>query len=383
MRSGVDVKQKLLIAALGIAVLAGAAGILLAPTTGKESGPKEQPRIIPVKRTSLETRVAETGTLEPARTIEIKSQVSGEVKRLFVVEGQAVKPDQPLAMIQQEPSEARQVAQVRAALEQERVNLDQARRELKRMAALNKKGYASRQDLESAEQTFEQARVRRDLARRQLLLALGGNQELYRQYLERALSSEKLEEFEIRSPAEGTILEVKVQTGELITSGTATVGGGSVLMTIADLSRMIVKAKINEVNIGRVKVGQPVEVRLDALPSKTFEGVVAAIAPKGEKTDSIVTYEVKIQMENEEQHLRPLMTANVDILTDVLSDVIALPLEALRSDNGDDIVYVIVDGGRQPRKVRVGLRTESQAVIVHGLREGETVVIPSFTDKAA
>ncbi len=376
-------KQKLLIAALGIAVLAGAAGILLAPTTGKESGPKEQPRIIPVKRTSLETRVAETGTLEPARTIEIKSQVSGEVKRLFVVEGQAVKPDQPLAMIQQEPSEARQVAQVRAALEQERVNLDQARRELKRMAALNKKGYASRQDLESAEQTFEQARVRRDLARRQLLLALGGNQELYRQYLERALSSEKLEEFEIRSPAEGTILEVKVQTGELITSGTATVGGGSVLMTIADLSRMIVKAKINEVNIGRVKVGQPVEVRLDALPSKTFEGVVAAIAPKGEKTDSIVTYEVKIQMENEEQHLRPLMTANVDILTDVLSDVIALPLEALRSDNGDDIVYVIVDGGRQPRKVRVGLRTESQAVIVHGLQEGETVVIPSFTDKAA
>lgn len=376
-------KQKLLITVLGIAALAGAAGILLGPTTGKESGPKEQPRIIPVKRTSLETRVAETGTLEPARTIEIKSQVSGEVKRLFVVEGQAVTPDQPLVMIQQEPSEARQVAQVRASLEQERVNLEQARREMKRMAALNKKGYASRQDLESAEQTFEQARVRRDLARRQLLLALGGNQELYRRYLERSLSSDKLEEFEILSPAEGTVLEVKVQTGELITSGTATVGGGTVLMTIADLSRMVVEAKINEVNIGRVKVGQAVEVRLDALPGKAFEGVVVAIAPRGEKTDSIVTYEVKIQMENEEQQLRPLMTANVDILTDVLPNVIALPLEALRSDNGDDIVYVIVDGGRQPRKVRVGLRTESQAVIVHGLQEGETVVIPSFTDKAA
>lgn len=376
-------RQKLLIATLGIAALAGAAGLLLAPTTGKESGPKEQPRIIAVKRTSIETRVAETGTLEPARTIEIKSQVSGEVKRLFVVEGQDVRPDQPLALIQQEPNEARQVAQVRATLEQERVNLEQARRQLKRMAALNQKGYASRQDLESAEQAFEQARVRRDLARRQLLLALGGNQELYRRYLQRPLSSEKLEEFEIRSPAEGTVLEVKAQTGELITSGTATVGGGTVLMTIADLSQMIVKAKINEVNIGRVTEGQPVEVRLDALPGKMFEGVVAAIAPRGEKTDSIVTYQVKIQIDNQEQQLRPLMTANVDILTDVLSDVIALPLEALRSDNGDDIVYVIVDGGRQPRKVRVGLRTESQAVIVHGLQEGETVVIPTFTDKAA
>ena len=375
-------QRGVVIIGLGLAALAGAAGLLFTPTTGKESRPSEQPRIVAVKRTAIQTRVSETGTLEPARTLEIKSQVSGEVRRLYVTEGQRVSPQQRLAAIQQEPTEARQVAQLRAALEEERVNLEQAQRERERMSMLLEKGFVSHREVENAEQDYQRATVRRDLAQRQVLLALGGNQELYHRYLERDLSSDKLEEFLILAPAGGTVLELKAQPGELITSGTATVGGGTVLMTIADLSRMVVKTKVNEVNIGRVAVGQPVEVRLDALPGHMFSGSVTAISPRGEKTDSIVTYEVKIEMDNKKQQLRPLMTANVDILTDVLPDVITLPLEALQLENGDDIVYVLVNGGRLPRKVRVGLRTDSHAVIVHGLKEGETVVIPSFTEQA-
>lgn len=374
-------RRGLAILTLSLAALGGGAALLFTPTTGKESRRAEEPRIVAVKRSAVQTRVAETGTLEPARTLEIKSQVSGEVKQILVTEGKLVKAGQPLTVIQQEPTQARQVAQVRAALEEERVNVAQAQRNRARMQTLVNKGFVSQQDLETAEQELQRSEVRRDLAKRQLLLALGGNKELYRRYLERDLSSDKLEEFVILAPASGTVLEVKVQPGELIMSGTATVGGGTILMTLADLTHMIVNAKINEVNIGRVVVGQPVEVRLDALPDQNFEGSVAAISPQGEKTDSIVTYEVMIEIENKEQQLRPLMTANVDILTNKLSDVITLPLEALRSENGDDIVYVMVDGGRQPRKVRVGLRTESQAVIMHGLQEGETVVIPSFTEK--
>ena len=379
----VSLKRGMILLGLCLAALAAAGSLFFSPTTGKESRPNDEPRIIAVKKTSIQARVSETGTLEPARTLEIKSQVSGEVKKLFVSEGQFVAPGEHLAVIQQEPTEARQVAQVRAALEEERVNLAQVRRDLTRMKALLKKGFVSRQDVETIQQNFQRAKVRRDLAQRQLLLALGGNLELYRRYLKRDLSSENLEEFVISAPAAGTVLELKAQVGELITSGTATVGGGTVLMTLADLTRMVVTAKINEVNIGRVAVGQPVEVRLDALPGKVFTGEVTAISPRGEKTDSIVTYEVKLELENKEQQLRPLMTANVDILTNILPDVIALPLEALRLENGDDMVYVMSNGGRVPRKVRVGLRTESQAVIVHGLQEGETVVIPSFTEKAS
>ncbi len=373
----------LLVAVLCLLALAGGAAVLFTPTTGKESKPKDEPRVIAVKRGPVQARVAETGTLEPARTIEIKAQFSGEIRQVYVAEGQPVAVNQPLVEVQQEPGQARQVAQLRASLEEERVNVDTAKLGLDRMTSLLEKGFVSQKEMEAAEQTYKVAQVRQELAERQLLLALGGNRELYDRYLEKDLSAGGLEKFVVLSPTAGTILEVKVHRGEIITSGTATFGGGTVLMTIADLKQMIVKAKINEVNIGRVKIGQPVEVRLDALPNRVFQGRVTAIAPKGEKVNSIVTYQVVIEIDNKDNALRPLMTANVDILTDILPNVIALPLEALRTEDGDDIVYVMTNGGRLARKVRVGLRTESKAVIVHGLQEGETVVIPSFADTSS
>lgn len=375
-------RRWLLITGLCVTALAGGAILLLAPTTGKESQPQEEPRIVAVKRTAVQTRVAETGTLEPLRTIEIKSQVSGDVRRVHVKEGQLVRAGEALAVIEQEPTQARQVAQVRAALEEERVNVEQAKLGVARMESLLQQGFVARKELELAEQDYKRAQVRQKLAERQLLLALGGNRDLYRRHLQRDLASDRLEEFMVLSPSDGTILELKVHPGEIITSGTATFGGGTVLMTLADLTRMVVKTKVNEVNIGRVAVGQPVEVRLDALPGRVFHGTVTAIAPKGDKTNSIVSYQVQMEIDNADQMLRPLMTANVDILTNTLSDVLAVPLEALRSENGDDLVYVLANGGRLARKVRVGLRTESQAVIVHGLQEGDTVIIPSFAEKS-
>jgi HlyD family secretion protein len=374
-------RRTLLAVLLGVLALAGAGITLFTPTTGKETKPQDEPRIIAVKRGTFQTRVAETGTLEPLRTIEIKSQVSGEVRRINIVEGQVVNAKQPLAVIQQEPSQARQVAQVRANLEEERVNVEQARLSLGRMESLLQQGFISQKELEMAQQDLKRAKVRLALAERQLLLALGGNHDLYDQYLQHPLTADRLIEFMVLSPSTGTILEKKVHPGEIITSGTATFGGGTILMTLADLTTMVVKARINEVNIGRVAVGQPVEVRLDAMPGRIFQGRVTAISPRGEKINSIVTYQVTIEIDNTDNALRPQMTANVDILTNVLQDVIAVPLEALRSENGDDVVYVLANGGRLPRKVRVGLRTESHAVVVHGLQEGETLVIPSFAER--
>jgi len=377
-------RRTLLLITLCISALAGAAGLLLSPTTGNESKSKdEQPRIVPVKRTTVQTRVAETGTMEPAHTIEIKSQVSGEVRRIHVTEGDLMAKDQALIVIQQEPGQARQVAQVRASLEEERVNEQHTKRALERMQNLLHEGFIASKEMEVAEQEYKRALVRRELAERQLLLALGGNRELYRRYLERDMKSDLLEEFVIQSPSAGTILELKVHAGELITSGTGTFGGGTVLMTLADLTTMIVKAKVNEVNIGRVAVGQPVDVRLDALPGRVFNGTVTAIAPQGEKINNIVYYQVKMEIDNKDSALRPLMTANVDIVTNELKNVIAIPLEALRTEQGDDMVYLMANGGRLPRKVRVGLRTESQAIIMYGLEEGDIVVIPSIADKSS
>ena len=356
----------------------GVAAYFLFPLSENRKETTPSSHVISVKRGSLETRVSETGRLQPSQTVDIKSQFSGEVTQIYVKNGERVQQGQLLAVLKQEPGQARQVAQLRAGIEEEGINVEKARLALARMRSLFDKGFIPRKELESAEQDHRRAFVRLELAKRQLLLALGGNRELYQRYLRRNPSIQHREEFEIRAPATGTILDILVHPGEMITSGTATVGGGTVLMKLADLRRMVIKAKINEVNIARVKVGQPVEIQLDALPNQKFQGTVTAISTQGEKEENIVTYEVTIEIRHPQGQLRPMLTANIDIVTDKLKDVLTVPLEALHSQKGEDFVNVMEKGKPVSRQVRVALRTAAKAVIVKGLQEGDQVVLPSY-----
>lgn len=366
--------------ALTILVLAGALGAVVqySRSTDQPSSDTTPRKLVEVVRTSLQTKVTETGTILPSQTIEIKSQFSGEVAQLFVTAGQEVQKDQILAIIRQESSQARQVAQLRAGIQEERLNVDIAHREWVRAESLFKKGFIPQKELELSQRDYQQSLVRLELAERQLLLALGGNRELFERYREGSASKTRPEEFQVRSPSQGTVLEILVHTGEIITSGTATFGGGTVLMRIADLSHMVVKAKINEVNIPRVSVGQSVDIRLDALPGQLFKGRVRAIATQGVKENNLVTYEVSIDIENSHSALKPMLTANIDIETKRLDDVLTIPLEVLRVEGGDDVVEVMSDGQPQTRKVRVAFRTDTQAIITKGLQEHDQVVIPSF-----
>ena len=339
---------------------------------------QQPPATVEVVRTSLQTRVTETGTIQPSKTIEIKSQFSGEVAQLFVSSGKPVKKGELLAIIRQESSQARQVAQLRAAIQEERLNVNTAQREWIRSQSLLKKGFIAQQALETSEHEYQRTLVRLELAERQLLLALGGNKELFQRYQEGSTQSTRPEEFQVLSPTDGTVLEILVNAGEIITSGTATFGGGTVLMKLADLSRMIVKAKINEVNIPRVEVNQDVDIRLDALPGQAFKGQVTAIATQGVKEENIVTYDVTIVIHNSTSALRPMLTANVDIVTKRFDDVLTIPLEVLLVNNGDDVVDVLTDGVQKRQKVRVAFRTDTQAVITKGLKEHDQVVLPTF-----
>ncbi len=348
------------------------------PDLQSVSTDQQPPATVEVVRTSLQTRVTETGTIQPSRTIEIKSQFSGEVAQLFVSSGKPVKKGELLAIIRQESSQARQVAQLRAAIQEERLNVNTAQREWIRSQSLLKKGFIAQQALESSEHEYQRTLVHLELAERQLLLALGGNKELFQRYQEGSTQSTRPEEFQVRSPTDGTVLEILVNAGEIITSGTATFGGGTVLMKLADLSRMIVKAKINEVNIPRVEVNQDVDIRLDALPGQAFKGQVTAIAAQGVKEENIVTYDVTIAIHHSTSALRPMLTANVDIVTKRLDDVLTIPLEVLLVNNGDDVVDVLEDGVQKRQKVRVAFRTDTQAVITKGLKEHDQVVIPTF-----
>jgi multidrug efflux pump subunit AcrA (membrane-fusion protein) len=212
---------------LTIIVLIVATGIGLyayLPDLQSNSSEKPPPATVEVIRSSLQTRVSETGTIQPSNTIEIKSQFSGEVARLFVSNGQTVKKGELLAIIRQESSQARQVAQLREAIQEERLNVKTTQREWIRSQSLFKKGFIAQQELETSEDNYQRALLRLELAERQLLLALGGNEELFKRYQKGSAQSTRPEEFQVRSPTDGTVLEILVNAGEIITSRTATFG---------------------------------------------------------------------------------------------------------------------------------------------------------------
>ncbi len=365
--------------AIGISLIIAGGGWYLSLLQNPSDWTAQQaPATIQVTRTSLPTRVAETGTIQPAQMIEIKSPFSGEVAAIQATIGQRVQRDHILAIIRQESSQARQVAQLRAAIQEEQLNVTMARRDWMRSQTLFRKGYIPQKEMETAHQDYQRTLVRLDLAERQLLLALGGNQELFGHYRDRRAADSHPEEFLVRSPSAGTVLDILVHTGEIITSGTATVGGGTILMQIADLSHMTVKARINEVNIPRVSLGQPVDIHLDALPGQRFHGRVSSIATQGVKEDNIVTYEVVIEIDGTHPALKPMLTANIDIATQTLENVLTIPLEVLRVEQGDDVVDVLIENRPQPRKVRIAFRTDTHAVVTRGLEEDDLVVLPSF-----
>ena len=351
----------------------------------------DRERVAVVRRGDLSLKVIETGSVEPATVVEIKSEQSGEVKQLFVKEGEKVKRGQRLAVIQQESAQAQQAAQFRADLERERLALEEAERHLARNRALHEKGFLSKQEVETSEKNVETAKIRYALARRQLKLVLGGNEQALEHYLSRPLGSDHLEEFTVTSPVDGTVITLDVERGEIINSGTSTVTGGTILLTLADLGRMVVKTNINEVNIARVAPGQPVEIRLDAIPGRLYHGTVGLIAPQGVRTDNIVTYEVTIPVTDADDRLKLSMTANIDILTGTIEQALYLPVEAIDHQLGRDFVWVRRGPALVKQPVTVSHRTETDAILLETptagddapLREGDQVVIPKPTQKTS
>lgn len=359
---------------LALILLILVAGVATFRGKGRHAAADEE--IVVVKRGDVVAKATETGSLEPANIAEIKSEQSGEVKKLYVRAGDTIQAGQPLATIQQESNQARRVAEARASIEQERLNLEEAEREYNRMKELLEKGFVARKELENAKKLRDNGQIKYDLSKRQLLLTLSGNKALYEKYLKRDLTSDEADEFTIYSPLPGTILELNVSVGEIVSSGTSTVTGGTTMMKIADLSKMWVKTKINEVNIGQVETGQPAEIRLDAIPNQIYHGRVVKISPKGERNNNIVTYEVTIELDNSDQRLRPSMTANIDIITNIAKDVLYLPLIALNQTDGKNAVTLRLPSGEdQVRPIVLGLKNETVTAITEGLKEGDRVIL--------
>lgn len=191
-------------------------------------------------------------------------------------------------------------------------------------------------------------------------------------------AEQRLTDTKVMAPMDGVVAARDIQVGQIISSGISNVGGGTTILTLSDLSRIFALADVDESDIGKVRVGQPVIVTVDAYPRVEFRGEAVRIATRGVNSSNVVTFEVKIEVTSGNKSLlKPEMTANVAIILAEKEDALLVPSEAITFNSKDgkrEVTVVKTDGAHEDRPVEVGINDGAKAEIVSGLSESDTVL---------
>ena len=304
-----------------LVVVVAAVGVGLYLYTGKK--PEITYKTAKIERGPLIASVSSTGTVAAVVTVQVGTQVSGTIQKLLVDYNSVVKKGEVIARI--DPALfAAQVEQTRGSwlsgqgnLEKLKADLMDARRNLERNRQLLQGGIISQGDFDTAENRCNQAAA----------AVKGGEGSLVQTRGAFDQAQTNLRYATIRSPVDGVVVSRNVDVGQTVAASFQT----PTLFTIAqDLTKMEIDTSVDESDISRVRVGQPVTFTVDAYPESRFNGRVRQIRNSPVVTQNVVTYVVVVAVENRELKLKPGMTANVTIETDRRDNVLKIPAAALR-----------------------------------------------------
>src|SRR4051812_10236433 len=263
----------------------------------------------PVTKGPITQAVTATGTLNPVQNVQVGSQVSGNVQKLFADFNSMVKEGQVIAQIDPVVFQAN-VNQAEGDLANARAALELAKLNMTRTQALVAKQNSAQSDLDQATATLHQAEA---------------NVKIKEGALQKAQAD--LDHCTIRSPVDGIVISRTVDVGQTVAASLS----APILFTIAnDLTRMQIDANVAEADVGGVAVDQDVDFTVDAFPAQTFHGKVVQVRNAPITVQNVVTYDTVIGVSNPELKLKPGMTANVSIVAAHRDDVIKIPNAALR-----------------------------------------------------
>ena len=339
---------------LALLVLAGVAAAFV--LMRKPVNPEDRWRTLPVERGSISQLVSATGTLQPTAQVNVGTQVSGTIVRVFTDFNQPVKAGQVLA--EMDPALFRSaVKQAQASVASAQAQLALASGNEERNRSLVQQQFIARQVLDNAIQQREAAQAALEVARAQL---------------DRAQTD--LANSVIRSPVDGVLVDRKVDVGQTVAASFQT---PNLFVIARDLSRMEIHTSVSEADVGAVREGMPVQFRVDAQYDRRFEGKVQQIRLNPKSEQGVVTYNVVISADNSERLLLPGMTARVDIVAARRDDVLKIANAALRYRPSE-----AADGGKgkgadqQKKDAAVSARGErDRAPRVYRLRDGKVTPI--------
>ncbi len=362
-------RKKILIAAV-VVIAAVVLWLLLRPSKGEGITLETAP----TSRITIRNSVTATGTIEPVTEVEVGTQVSGIIDRLYVDYNDVVKAGQLIAEMDKVTLQA-ELESAQAELANCKAEYDYQTKNYARTKALHEKALVSDQEYDDATYLYEKSRAAYDQAKAAMVK------------VERNLGYAT-----ITSPIDGVVISRAVEEGQTVAAGFET----PTLFTIAnDLTQMQVIADVDEADIGQVTDGQRVEFTVDAYPDDTFEGTVEQVRLEATTESSVVTYEVVITAYNPDLKLKPGLTANVTIFTLEKENALAVPTKALRfvpdaellgevgvtigsqatTAPGKREVWIMHGKEMQPRLVTTGAASGDLTEITDGLSDGDTVAV--------
>ncbi|MCA1580686.1 MAG: efflux RND transporter periplasmic adaptor subunit [Acidobacteria bacterium] len=321
-----------------VAVLLAAAGVIAArgrekPNSKNQSGPF---RLGKVQAEDLQVSVREVGVVDPETKVDVKSAVSGRVISLRVRDGAVVKTGDMLAEIEPDVNQAQSLSDTQAGLTSAELKLKDADREFATQKALFDQGLLGKDGFKQVSNLHEQAveALRAAKMRYQIVedrgIPISGN-----------AASQKAR---VTAPMSGVVIKKGVELGETVTSGVSSFNAGTVLFTVADLKSLLIRVNLNEVDIAKVHVGQPVRITLDAYPQKVFTGKVRFVAPAAKLVEKIKVFEVEVALDELGEFFKTGMSANVEILGEKRDRAVSIPLEALQKKDGKTVAYRLKSG---------------------------------------
>ncbi len=355
-----------------------------------------------VERGDLARSVVATGFIEPiSNKIEIRSKASGIVKQVHVDVGDVVAPGDLLIELDRDQLEAQRreadanlvaaqadVKAAQAELERCRIlaeayDVELARNNHRRSIELLEQKLISQSAFDATAGKLQEALNRQRAAAASIGVAQASISQKQAQVtqLQAAIDRirEELSSTNIRSPIHGIVLSRNVEVGSAVSSILTMGAGATTVLALGDMQAVYVKGKVAENDIGKVTVGLPARITVEAYKDKVFHGKVYKIAPLGAEEDNVTSFEVRVSVDNPEGLLLANMSANAEIILEEHTQVLTIPEAALIYDKDRNSFIELPDSsvpsGRRKVAVKLDITTGTRAEVVDGLTEGDQVIL--------
>ncbi|HEY6102536.1 MAG TPA: efflux RND transporter periplasmic adaptor subunit [bacterium] len=390
-----------------IVVILGLAGWRVVGRRSRASAPAPQPASasVPVEVTRVTTRdlvdlVSAGGTIEATDEVVVTAKLPGRVVRVSAGEGDAVGAGQVLVRqdtgelsaqlhqaqagvdaararltLLEQGARPQEKAQVAAAVDQASANYETAKASYERMRMLFETGAVSQAQLDAAKLQMDVSRSQLEVARQQQSLVRTGARpeeiEMARAQVAQAQAAVSLIQVQIAnttitSPIAGIVTHRGIEPGEMAAPGIP-------LFTVAKISAVYAVLDVSETDLGKVRQGQPVSVRVDSVPGRLFQGTVRDIAEAGDPRTRV--FKVKALVANTDRALKPAMFARGEITVGRAAGAVVIPRDAVSTDAGKPSVFVVEGGVARTRTIQVGRTYGPLIRVLAGLKPGESVVI--------